>query len=363
MQEFFNSNETPIQGKLSVGEWSFIKQGLNRNLNTVKDYYYAKPFAVKSNHILVRLLNNIGVPYTYSLDRFSDIIDAKAFNLSMLFKMSSPIFRGTVFKDIFYGGDIDEILIAVDDPFDPEYIHKNWKKVSAVKVIYHPKSDLNLLLPNGKYFGNESGTAVISVNIAMLAVQYRAFLLEELKVLERNESPKTTSQFIHMFVLPNMLNSHLDIALFNRAYNLCMKQSMGLSYRKHVFHLMDYGPKIDDVYRFILDRMFSTDKTYKTILSNFPAISSESFFEALTLPDNAPTKQSIWSMVISRLKPVEFLVRTSPSNGNKLDRTTNNRWLRQFKLYENDRALDNILPSKAQIQNKIAIATIIENIK
>lgn len=362
MLEIFNSQDIYGQGTLHPAGWPYVENGLKRNLEIVKNYYYIKPFAVKSNHLLVKILNTLGVPYSYNLERFTDIIDAKAFSIAMHHKMSSPIYRGNIFRDIFYGGDIDEVLVAIDDHFDIKYVTENWKTVSAVKLIYHPKSDLNLLLPNGGYIGNESGTAVIGINIAMLAVQFRAFLTEEIKVLEKGESPKTVAQFVHMFVLPNMLDSHLDIALFNRAYNLIKNQSMGLTYRKHVFYITDFTKQVDKIYSGIINYYTNSDKHYKSILKGFPVPGSGNLSDALVLPDNAPTKQSIWTNVVARLPALDFLTTIASDNGNKLDKTSNNLIERYFKLYENDKALDNILLARSQLQNKILIKEILSKI-
>lgn len=359
MIELFNSPISYVQGSLSPAGWPYVENGLKRNLEQVKNYYYVKPFAVKSNHILIRLLNNLGVPFNYNLERFADIVDAKAFHLAMGLKMSSPIYRGNIFRDIFYGGDIDEVIVAIDDYFDVYEAQKNWKTLSAVKVIYHPKSDLNLLLPNGKYIGNESGTAVIGLNIALLAVQFRSFLFEELKVLQAGESPKSVAQFIHMYVLPNMLDSHLDIALFNRAYNLLNNQPMGLSYKKHVFHITDYSSRVDDIYSNIIAYYKGSDRKYFAILQGFPVPSAGDFAKALILPDNAPTKQSIWTNVVARLTALDFLVKIAKDHGNRLDKTNNNMIARYFKLYENDRALDSILLPRSQLQNKLLIQDIL----
>lgn len=362
MIELFNTPETYGQGKLSPSGWPYVESGLKRNLETVKNYYYNKPFAVRSNHLLVKLLNSIGVPFSYNLERFSDIVDAKAFHLAMHLRISSPLYRGNIFRDIFYGGDIDEVIVAVDDYFNPEYVTENWKTVSAVTVIQHPKSDLNLMLPNGKYLGDESGTAVFGLNIAMLAVQYRAFLYEEFKVLEGGESPKSTSQFIHMFVLPNMLDSHLDIALFNRAYNLLTNTSMGVSQRKQPFNVTDYTDKVDKVYQTLIDYYSGSNRHYASILSGFPVPSAGTLAQALLLPNNAPTKQSIWTNVIARLPALDFLTLLAKNNGNNSDRTINNMIVRYFKLYENDKALDNILMPRTQLQNRILINDILNRI-
>lgn len=343
MQTFFNTIEPYGQAVLQPAQWPYLSDGLKRNLQTVKDYYKIRPFAVKSNHYLARLLNNLGVSYNLNLDRFSDIVDARASTVAMGFKMTSSVYRGSVFKDVFYGGSISEIFILDEEYFDPFETYANWQTESAVKVLMHPVSDLGLLLPNGKYV-NSSGVAVIGINIAKLAVQFKAFLDREAKKFyENNESPKTVAQFIHMFVLPNMLDSHLDVALFNRALNLVTGRPMVEAGRTHSFYLTDYSKNVDTVYSTIINQFKTADKRYKIMLKSFPCIDSGNFEQLMKLPDNAPTRQIVWSHVLARLKVLELLIKLSPNQGNALNRTDNNQFLRDFKLYENDNALTGLM--------------------
>ena len=346
MQTFFNTTEPIGQAVFQPPQWSYLNDGLKRNLQTVKDYYKIRPFAVKSNHFLARLLNNLGVSYNLNLERFYDIADARASTISMGFKMTSSVYRGSHFKDVFYGGNISEIFILDEEYCDPYETYKNWMDVSAVKVLMHPKSDLNLLMPNGKSYDAEPGVAVISINIAKLAVQFKAFLdREEKRMNELNESPKTVAQFIHMFVLPNMLDSQLDIALFNRVYNLVTNSPMREANKKHPFFLTDYSKMVDKVYSDIVDVFSSSDKRYKVMLKSFPCVSVENFEKLMVLPDNAPTRQIIWSQVVARVKVLELLVKLSPNNGNSLNKADNNTFSRNFKLYENDKALSDLVQS------------------
>lgn len=344
MQTFFNTIEPFGQAVFNPPQWPYLSDGLKRNLQTVKDYYKIRPFAVRSNHYLARILNNLGVSYNLNLDRFSDIADARAATISMGFKMTSSIYRGSVFKDVFYGGSVSEVFVLDEEYFDPYETYKDWMNTSAVKVLMHPMSDLNLLIPNGKYVGDETGVAVISINIAKLAVQFKAFLdRESKKFYENNESPKTVAQFIHMFVLPNMVDSHLDIALFNRVYNLVTNKPMGTAGRNHSFYLTDYSKIVDDVYGGVIDHFRTSDKRYKVMLKSFPCIEQGNFEHLMKLPDNAPTRQVIWSHVVARIKVLEMMVKLSPNQGNALNRSDNNQFLRDFKLYENDKALSGLL--------------------
>jgi hypothetical protein len=359
MQTFFNHVEKYGTSVFHPPEWSYLKNGLDRNLKTVKDYYMSRPFAVKSNHYLVKILNNLGVSFNHNLERFYDIVDARASIISMGFKMSSSVYRGSVFKDIFYGGNISEVLVLEESYFDPEKVYRDWKNAKAVKVLMHPKSDLKLLIPNGKYIGSEDGVAVISINIAMLAVQFKAFLEYEMnRTANTNESPKTVAQFIHMFVLPNMLDSHLDIVLFNRVYNLVVGAPMGDSNKKHPFYITDYSVGIDRMYNKLVKAFKTSDKRYKTYLKSFPCTTDIDFDNLLRLPDNAPTRQIVWTHVLARLRALEMLVKLSPANGNRLNKLDNNEFLRTFKLYESDKALSHLLRSDINFDIEIAIKDI-----
>lgn len=345
MQHFFNFLHPVGQNALRPVHWPYAEAGLSKNLNTVKDYYSIRPFAVKSDHILARLLNNLGVPYNHSLERFYDIIDSRALALSSSFRMTSSINKGVMFKGNFFGEDSDEVLMATDDSFNPFYVFNNWKNVSAVKVLMHPKSDLGFTLANGKKSGTETGISVININIPMLAVQFKAFLKDQKEnFIDKGLDSKTVAQFIHMYVLPNMLDSQLDLVLFNRCYNLVTGAPMGSAIRKHAFYLTDYAKQVDSTLNETIEYFRNNDKHYKIILKSFFAVTNTDFEKLFVLPDNAPTKQILWAELLARLKVIELLVKLSPNAGNKLNRSENNLFLRTLKLYENDGSLLNVMP-------------------
>lgn len=355
MQLIFN-NINPIgQNALRPVYWPYAEAGLIRNLEQVQTYYKSKPFAVKSQHILVKLLNNIGVSYNLSLDRFHSIISAHSLNLSMVFKMTSSLYTGNIFRGIFYGEGTSEILMAIDDTFDPYEVKKNWMNTKAVKVLSHPNSDLGFLLPNGKKQGFESGLAVISINISMLAVQFKCFLENEMqKSLSNGGDRLTAAHFVHMYVLPNMLDSQLDMCLFNRAYNLLVGAPMGEPKMKHPFYLTDYSKQIDISYKEILNYFKSTNRTYSVILKSFLTIAEDNFESLLRLPDNAPTRQVVWAEFVSRLKAIEFLLKINTQNG-EMNKSTNNTISRFIKFYESDKIIPSVLPKDVyyDIQSQI----------
>jgi hypothetical protein len=219
MHNLFNLMPNIEHGILRLPEWAYVRTELRRNLDRVIAYYRKHPTAVHSAHFLVRLLQSITVPKSLNLERYYYNVDAGALNLSMALKMTSSIYRGQLFDGVFYS-DCKEILIAHSEPFDFHQAHRNWETLCPIEVLRHPLSDLGLGLPDGDKIGSDYGIAVISINIPMLAVQYRAFRINEEYLTGNSDSQRSVMQFIRMYVIPNMLPSHLDHCLFNRIYNL-----------------------------------------------------------------------------------------------------------------------------------------------
>lgn len=363
MQTFFG-NLSPISyGVVRYAEWNYIRTGLIRNLETVQNYYRSRVFTVKSNHFLARLINSINIPHSLELERYYDNADSKADAFSMAMKMTSPIYRGGIFNGVFYGSDNPEILISNTESFDPYFVHKNWRTISAVKPILHPRSDLDLLLPNGKDTGSETGLAIITINIPMLMVQYRAYCKDQLDRQESNEgSLLGVAHFIHMYVLPNMLPAHLDLAIYNRINNLSLGAPLGESKRKHPFALPNYNPRVDDVHKQILHDMKSRNLEYEMILRTIPTVDLETLDQVMLLPDVAPTRQIVWAELLARIDTIDFMTRMGGKQSLTRNRATINYFIKFFRMLKTDKTLQSYLPYGMYLDVKYKIDEILKRI-
>jgi hypothetical protein len=345
MYNLFNLMAPAGQGVHKDPAWLYVRDGLKRSLGTVISYYRKHPMAVQSSHFLVRLLHSITVPQSMNLERYYDNVDAMALNMSMALKMTSPIYRGHLFDGVFYGQDCPEVLIAHTDAFDPFEAHRNWQNLCPVKVLRHPKSDLGMNLPDGTHSGSETGLAVIAINIPMLAIQYRAFRLNEEMLADINpESQRSIMQFIHMYVLPNMLFSHLDIALFNRMENHRKGAPLGETTKQHPFYLTDFTDKVDRVQEGILHNLQRAGKDFTGILRSVPLVTKDTLERAMALPDVAPTRQVLWGLVLARLPILTFLFSVLEDGPGMRSRTEVNRVLRAIQQWKTDQLLRTMLP-------------------
>lgn len=345
MQNLFHLVSPVGQGILKFPEWLYVRDGLKRNLGQVIRFYRNNPMAVPSSHFLVRLLHSINVPQSQPLERYYDNVDAMALNMSMALKMTSSIFRGQIFDGIFYGPGNSEILIAHSESFNIFDAQRNWEALAPVKVLRHPCSDLGLNLPDGTSTGTETGLVVISINIPMLALQYRAFRLNEItQVDSTNDSQKSIMQFIHMYVLPNMLFTHLDYAVFNRIDNLRKGAPLGESKKGHSFYLTDYAPKCNQVQKDILSKLDAVGKDFSGILQTVPVVTRYDMEELMLLPEMAATRQVLWALVIARLPALAFLFQVLNEGPGARNQSEVNRVMRSMLAYKSDNLMRTMLP-------------------
>lgn len=342
MHTLFNMEIVSRQGILKPPQWNYVREGFKDNLSKVITYYRKNPQAVKSDHFLVKLLQSITVSQSLDTVRYYNAVDAMALNMSMALKMTSSIYPGKVFNGIFYGLGNDEILIATDMGFDPLYAHDHWRDVCAVQVLRHPRSDLYLTLADGKSTGREQGVVVVTVNIPLLAIQYRAFRMNER--LATLDSQQSVMQFVHMYVLPNMLPGHLDYAIFNRLFMRLLFKEPGINERKLPFFLTDYSQRADDVLKEVLNTVSTHAYRFDTIMRSIPSVTASEGIETFKLPELAPTRQVLWSLVVSRLPILEFLFRIYDRVRSSQNSGEINKVLRAALFYRNDGTLRDNLP-------------------
>lgn len=350
MQLFFNQSQRLQKVLIKDPSWAYASSGLRRNIQLLQDYYRNAGYATRGNHLLVRILNSLGVQIETPLERFYEIVNAKTHRYSLHFKLTSPVYSGQLHDGVFYGTHTKEILIADDTTDSPYRIQKQWRTYPSIKVLDHPRSDLDCLLPNGKANSVETGTATIAINISAMAVQFREYLLQQAQRIDLNENPQTVPMFVHKVLLPNMLESHLDTALLNRFINLAIGKPMGSSLQKHPIYTVDMSKHVDGVYRNLLKTFQSQDVEYETYLRSIPLVYQTHAQDLLKLPELAPTRQLTWAEYVTRLKTIEFLFRISPSSGSKMSAQDQNYLLKKIVQYSSDGIFRQISDSETYLQ-------------
>ena len=311
----FNQAEIFDKGLIRPGGFDLVQRLCQSEIDKAISFYQTRVHSVKSNHLLCRLLITSSPEFDQDNERFAQYAQTKAPYLSKHFGMTSSIGSGKTKESIFYGDDIDEILLYTESYFDPFTILNDWKNIQAIKVINHPFSCLIPKLFNGKKKESGSGISVVGIDIALLLMQYRGWLIEQKQRQEETGSVLSEGHFVSMYVLPQMLRTHTEIAIFNRLTNLNDGAPMTEMLIKNSFVVLDYHSKLDkalkDVLRFIKDKSALYSYSLKTI----PCAFEENMQKALLLPDVAPTVQVWWALIIARASTLAAIMRIGGRKG------------------------------------------------
>lgn len=339
MYTLFNIDLNVSSGIYKVPDWVYIRETLLKSLNTFTTYYRTNSTAVQSSHLLVKLLQNITVSQSLSLDKYYNSVDAITDNLAMAMGITNAISKGKIFNSVFYGNHSNEIIISIDTPFNPEYATKHWQSISAVRVLRHSRTNLalNPLRGNDRY-PNE--ISVISINIPLLAIQYRAFREHEKSNLTLvNDNMRSAMQFVAMYVLPNMLASHLDHAIVNRFNRLVLGLPLDDFNSNTPFFQTNYTGRVDNTLKELISR-FNTNKVrFEVILKSLQTVSNDSAFELMKLPNVAATRQVNWALVVSRIRMLESLLTLDNRAETSENQTNKNRIIRQAIFYRSDKSM------------------------
>lgn len=315
MQQLFNRDPYPSRGISESPTWAFTRRGLTNNLITVVSYYHNRSLAVRTNHLLVQLLNAARLNYEDHLELFYARADGLTNTLANAFKLTGITSVGKAFDGVFYGKGSTEVIIAHNESFDVHHSHEHWRILSPVRVLMHSKTDLEMHIPNGVAYSKEQGLAVVAINIPMLFVMYRGFVLEQLDALRKGRQAKTTAQFIHTYVLSNMIGSHLDIALTNRLIaTACSDPVTTNTSRKHLFNLANWQSQSDKVIKDQATTMRKQSMSLHDMLCMMPAVHYVNAAQAMKLPYMPPVYQYSWAEMLARIKVIAGLIFISPTN-------------------------------------------------
>lgn len=351
---FFNQYPVIETGVLPLAQWELVKTGYGRNVEKVIEYHKNAKVAVRGGHILLRLLTSINVPKSLDVERYYANVDEMALHTAGVLGMSSYMKTGKMFNGIFYSKDQDELLLAVDEPFNPYEVDRNWRDTCAVYPILHPKSDLGIQLPNGRAYSAEAGLSIIVVHPAKLAVQYRAYVNHQQTLPA--EDRRGMAAFVGAYVLPNMIKKSVELNFFNRLVNRFNAADSidNEPFSRPIIALSDYTYYIDTVIDHILLNLTRVPPSFVAIMQNIPAYFSRDMLESLLLPDTPPTRQCDWILNLSRLKACNFLMNVVPQSESR-NRQFIQQWRRSINLYDTDGVLMEIFTKEQLVEIQFII--------
>lgn len=310
----FLINAQPDTALRTFPKVKYIQQRLTNNLTTVVNFYRFKMRPVASSHPLVRLLDSFVIPRGIEPERVILHANHQAPSLGVTVKFGSPISKMHLLTNVFYS---DEVLEAVFlnttydywellDYFDRNNI-TNWRNIAAVKVMTHPKTDLSLHLLNKAYSTIEAGYATIEINVAALIWQFKCW--QKTQAYADPGARQTTAQFVGMYVIPNMLASHLEAAWFNRFTCKLLGQEPAPYVRIASIALPDTMTYVDDVLTDMVNSVQRKQYNFNLLWSTMPSpiVNDHTWIDNFTLPHLPPTIYSKAYLAATSLPWLETL--------------------------------------------------------
>lgn len=286
-------------------EYNYIKRSLLKEVDVVKRYYRlnAKPFP--NQHPLIRLIEMLPLAWNADDYQYSNIIEDAASGLSRTLGFTSDRFKGSIFtKGFLLGSDTKEAVLSV---YNEDFFldaNQNWYKLTPINYVYHTRSDVTIPLLNNKTKG--SGYGLLTINIPMLMVKYRYWYQWQ---KSKSDSIPSGAAFVTSFVIPDILDSYMDIAIFNRLDQQLADLPLRKYSSSHPFYLTDFTDKIDDYNRSVLRHYKSRRVDGQAVLTGFPMFFHANLGTLLESPEGLINRNNDWFYIVQRLPFYRFLLR------------------------------------------------------
>lgn len=227
-------------------------------------------------------------------------------------------------------------LLAISSPTSGK-----WTELEPVTVLTAPYGWNPLNVPHGNHetIEYEDAYAVMSINVVHLAVMYRAWLVEQATVDEK----ESTSIFIAKYVIPNMLSSLGRACLLPLVRASAMDDPYVQMPYKGSFYAKDYMLSMYDEYRVVLQSIPKRRMRGDSILQLITTDGVNSMADNLPALHDRYTSQNSWAMTLIALPYFELIIAVLDLDGDpEKDGDLTNDFKQFRKYYESNKTLEKI---------------------
>lgn len=310
MYSLFNSPSVFNPALNKVSGWNETRRAVLDEMNRLALYYNQTAAWTKNTNVLNRILSTLDISpnkdknYVAEMAR-SDFAD----KIGMFGLFSSTITSKIHPEPQFYNQGSIEILVYDDSYFDANKASMHWQHLEPVKILEHPFDDINLGLPDYNYRSdlNRHGVIVISINVAMLIVQFHYWV--ESLTQSPGDLETAKAKFIMRYPIFNATKSQTDIAIRNRFFRLYNNEPVSKFLKVHPVMIRDISRLMDAALRNACHSVRSKSLTYEELLQQIPAVMYENQLQVMKLPEIAATRSVKWALDLTRLRTIHNLLR------------------------------------------------------
>ena len=331
-----------------IPDWDYIRRYYNdTEIPKFMKYYRSTLYPVPSNHLLVKMVQLADLPFVLDYETYIERARYKARNVCAGTNVCHPVVNGKLFQPgVFYNSRCKEVIIGHGERFDVDKAVTDWESLEPIRVLRHDFSDLSLPRLNGDYPVYKDTFAVIAINIPMLLLQYRRYM-EEMGIREDGEIDPI-STFVGRYPITNALRSHLDWCVWNRWACFCRAEKTDrISKNVHPFVTLDFGPRMDGVWRKLGDTFFDRKPSFTDMLRIVPMVSKNTMYERVKLPDFVQTRYVNWGIGIALLPIIGYLVDLNHQFENPINEPYLNQIRRDLMRVTHDNVFRQYLPVAA----------------
>lgn len=306
MYNVFNRSDQIRGTAFTYQRMPYARQQIKANVARAVEYYRTNYFRVASNHVLCKIILSLETEVDMGLpiEEYISQIDTTARNMQTMHGIVSPTMRSRPHNEgHFFGENSVEIYLADYGEVDVSDLESNWRDISPVTTVSHWRSDLLPVRPGLPFVSNESGLAVVRINVMALMVQYRMW-----RSSFESMGNEGVEQFVAHYPLTNMLESVTDVAVFNRHYNNLMGLPMGVPKTNVPFMTLNNERHLDVAIKIVRDKLRVTMMSPDAILLNTPVIYAESAYHLQVMGDHMATDQVTWALVAGKLRYVGYVL-------------------------------------------------------
>lgn len=336
MYQLFKDYQVNRNTKLDVTDFLFVRKSLLREMTRIKTYYNTSNFVVEGDHLINQLLLNLNVSINRDIESYVRVCAQETERLARVFRLVNPVVsQPQAYHGAFYNSDTKEFIILHSNDFDHTLAYKQWRKLVPIKVHSHNFTDIHGALIDTNYRNslNESGYAVISINLPMLALQHRAWREQ----VRKYEDVKTqTVNFIIQYPIANMIHRHMDIAIINRMINRYNNKPVADKHKAHPIATMNLNKRMDDVLDKRNDYLRAGEYKFDQLFTMFNGLGRFDWMRLLRPIDVAPVRSVKWVLELQVLSYFEFFLQVRRDSNSTYNRSEVIRAWRDLRNLETD---------------------------
>lgn len=329
------------QAMLASPRHGYISERFDEALTRAAYNYRRTPYFVEADHILIQILQQIGLSYEKNDKIFYAEVDNRTSRIARAVGFTDINAKvGASAKNSFFDSSISELVVSVSNGYtDFVSIDGIWKEFAPVKILYHPFNDLTLNIRDGSKTSGVKGYAVIAVDIPLLALQYYKWR----KWCERNlEIMPPIGQFVFQYPLVNMMKSDLNMSYFNQLTSYATGLPIIPQKKNYNFSMPDVNMAVKEDIEYILENNQKKDRNLLDLSQAVLLMDNRSVWDVMQLPNISISSMNAGALVLASFPWVATLAQLSFQAGSKDNGATRNFLQKRYRELKNGGAFRGI---------------------